>query len=375
MECSSHLKPAMMVTPSQEMATVMHVVSRLVSTALPRMAENAVTHVGRLTPDCPIEPNSNCVGCPAGKYRDFVGSWDLDLDSCLSCAAGTFSSGAEEGTANCARCEAGKYSSSTEATACVPYAAGKATNAEATGCTDCEAGKLSDVGQESCGSVRPCDGGFQRERENETGEVAVGPGSRQPPLCIPCPTGKYKMSQGLWDSECQDCIAGKYAVGAALGCTSFNRCDSGFQLVNPSPVADGFCRACEVGTWNNLANWNAKCEEIPVCSIGRYRQDYNTNGIGYCNPCPRHTYKDFEGDYNSTCIPCQNNSFTSSTGSKLESYCLCGTGWLANDAVPRTPYCIDENECETDTNNCRQYADCTNSQSNFSCTCNRFGYG
>ena len=319
---------------------------------------------------CPEVINENCVGCSAGKYKDELGAWDAGEGSCMVCSPGTYSTGA---AVECSQCESGKISSS-QATVCQLCEAGKHSDIGNVQCVDCEAGKVSDPGAGECGSMQPCLAGYQRPRDPATGEVEEAV-SGVAPACVACLPGKYKPATGLWDDECTECPASMYTEGeASTSCTVFSTCDPGYERTGTSSSSPGSCVACENGKYNEANTWDDMCQDLLPCDPGKFRKNYSPQSAGACALCPVGTYKDVQGEYDAVCSDCPEHSSTAQPGRVDLSACVCVAGWLANEATPQEPYCVNEDECETGSNNCHQYAVCSDTEGSFTCACSRFGY-
>jgi hypothetical protein len=118
----------------------------------------------------------DCFDCHAGKYSK------AGATVCLSCGPGTYSDARDD---NCYYCAPGKY----------------APDANTAKCTDCPAGStVFEIGSTNARAC-VCKPGY-------TWDYMAHVSTNEPPDCLFCAGGKYKIDYGF--QECQLCQAGKY---------------------------------------------------------------------------------------------------------------------------------------------------------------------
>ena len=290
---------------------------------------------------------ATCTSCGAGRYSTVVAASSSSV--CLACLTGstTLSNASDscycdrgwtgDDPTNCTMCEKGKYKSTVGSTACSlcranSYSSGGGFDPS---CTSCPENSFSPASLQS-GAVTDC-------------SCLAGYSGPDGGPCTACPVGKYKSVNGS-AASCDFCPPGQYAKPydastSCLDCAENRVAPSGATSANDCGCNAGYygavdesCMACPVGKFGNSSGGLTEdaCFACPVhmttanqattsvadciCNDG-FTGSFN-NG---CVACPAGTYKDQEG--NSSCTACPPNSTTLSTGSQVQSSCLCKPGF------------------------------------------------
>jgi len=293
---------------------------------------------------CPVGTyltGGSCVSCAAGTYSSVAGvavcdecpsgrySNDTGLSDCLLCAPGYFIADSSE--QQCTACGVGKYGAQDGMTACLDCEPGRYVNAtNALDCITCDDGEY----QPSSGNVLclGCIAGTYSEITKRT--------------CLACPNGRYSddgmstctdcgVGRYATPTGCQDCPAGSSSIAGSIACTAcepgrynqynggacFN-CPAGQYQDRDSALS---CIQCGDGTYS--ASDGRSCQ---TCDVGRYSR---TNISDSCLPCPSGTEQ--PGQDPSQCEPCVAGSYSFDG-----LFCRpCEAGRVSNDSASQCEQC------------------------------------
>ena len=301
-------------------------------------SDGSVTMQGmQTTATAVLRPPSNCLGGTSYMYHSMGPG--VGVFVCISCAAGTFSTG---GSYSCTNCSGGTYGSATglsSSTCTGRCAAGSFSSDGASSCTPCSAGSFSSGGAFSCSSCAA--GLFSGSGASSCSSCAAGKynpntGSTSNTLCSFCAAGSFS---GSGASSCSSCAAGTFS---GIGANSCSRCPAGSFSGNgafscSSCAAGSFsdsgaslCTLCSAGFFSGSGAYS--CSR---CSSGTY----SSPGASFCaSSCPANTY----ADYSAACLPCA--AGTTSPAGSTSSYDCVPTSCPACVATGRT-WCGDAQLC------------------------------
>jgi len=303
-----------------------------------------------------------CQQCPYGHYQN-----ETAASSCKLCEAGTYS--AMYGASQCTNCSAGTFlpfKGSFSSQYCINCPKGSISREGSHACVLCGKGEYQNMAAQS--SCNKCGAGTFNDKEGATDLTA----------CIPCPPGKFSMSEG--SETCSPCPAGNYSklpgaskcdacglgnfgnysTGGAIECTpcpagtranatetavmaSINDCIPCEPGTFGSEIGRKECTKCEHGTFSRDAG-AASCTKCPVGYQGKGDVENRTSLENSCEPCPIGQYNAIEGKDCVTCSagtyqdetgkaqckPCPTGTTTSFLGATDESQCVrCGAGEYA----------------------------------------------
>ncbi|CUE73353.1 membrane-associated protein, putative [Bodo saltans] len=274
--------------------------------------------------------------CPAG-YITAVGSTYVTVGAtnCITCPDGSACSGSIV-TSSCA---AGTYSSGAQ---CVLCSAGFECTSTTLPPSPCPAGSYSFAGSVSC---LPCSAGYVCGVESTTPTPAGSTcpaGSYCPQgttVAMLCPSGTYGASTGGQSvtTACFDCHAGFYCPAGTAGQGAANQCPSGSYC----PAGSPFPTPCPAGTYSNdlQATSRASCVLCPegyFCPSGTSSFAVNPcppgfycppgTGSGFENGCPIGTYTtEYKLTSASQCYQCPAGSYCPSVGLTAPVPCPSGT--------------------------------------------------
>jgi len=319
-----------------------------------------------------------CELCAAGKYTDLDSpTTETYVTECTSCPAGTYNVLEEnnyctdcpdgmtspEGSPGCAYfCSLGSFSDMfyadwwtgdiIESTPCAPCTAGKYaylvqnTIVDGVGigeCQTCEAGKYSD----STSSLQCVN--------CEAGKISQYEGADSVDSCLwPCKIAQYRLD--TTSQHCTDCPAGTMAStwytftphGRSLqhtcqGCYWKQFSWPGSATCTPDCTPSQYkdetrrrCSECPVDS-QPYADSNADIDSCK-CAIGHEKSSITTDGNFSCTVCAKDS---FRSAYNTSCVPCENNMYTMSSGSNSSEACVaaCGSGQYRNTNTQQCVYC------------------------------------
>ena len=241
-----------------------------------------------------------CSGCPAGKYIDFVGGYQVD--SCIDCPEGKYSSMTSlTSPEDCKKCPTGKYSETRGATT-------------QDTCLNCDAGQYNyNNGSASINECKPC----------STGSMSLEGASS----CILCPAGKYSELMG--SSKCKACSSGKIARDvASLACSDCP--DNSEENVEKTSCF------CVSGTYNNGVD-SLDCRTCPdkfTCAKGStvqsmalkqhyWRENVNTLEVYKCKNYFACKGGEVVNNTNDLCQPGHSGPICD----------VCEKGWSKDDGV------------------------------------------
>ena len=235
-----------------------------------------------------------CDRCNSGYYYD----QNTNPQRCIACPSGTWKAyNPFENDAicqGCTGCAAGEY-----VEACDPTDGGNLVCATC----DCATGTycvVDDLRQHTCQECNSCPAG----QENQgCGEFDAG-------ICIACPTGKYKISEGT--SPCSNCELCPAMQQRTLDCggDSAGECVScihGQYSQGNDDVCEA-CSACGAGTFDPCCAWGNALHEDWYCGIDGSNSNVGCDSCGApapstCQPCPVDHYKtNTSGNYCDACV-------------------------------------------------------------------------
>ena len=238
------------------------------------------------------------------------------MSSCKTCPAEAFTGGGVSSSTRttCTTCKGGD--SCDGSSTVTPCEAGTFSSFGSAGCTNCGSpSKYSGSGQASCatcgaGSYTLCDAGVACTDKTRT-------------RCDPCPVGSVCDSGGR-----TQCSAGTFS--AAVGSTVCQECGNDAQW---SDAGAAGCSTCAPGfrTTGGTATTRSACE---ACPTGHYC-DGNTVAM----PCPVGTANpSLKQSALSSCVACGKDTDYSSSGATSCSACIAGsyTSGGAADGARRT---------------------------------------
>ena len=225
---------------------------------------------------CTASGAQSCTVCLAGSYSTGVGM--LTSDTCTSCAAGTFKS--TTAASACDLCPAGKYSAAVGAATdpCLSCSAGTYSTGSgvtvSSVCLLCGAGTYSvTLAASSSGTCQSC----------QAGTFQTGTGMQSSLACTACDAGYYATGIGLaLASNCTACTAGTYGLTAGLTiCTS---CSAGTYSEATAATLDSTCQLCPAGTYSGEvgASLSSTCLS---CSAGYYSTGSGLTTASVCQAC------------------------------------------------------------------------------------------
>lgn len=284
--------------------------------------------------------NSVCIGCAAGKYKNFVGN-----GACLECPINTFNDNIKQDSVN--------------------------------SCTQCPSNSSSSSGSNSISSC-VCNAGF--ERLSNVCSVCNPGYYENDGVCLACEKAKFNTLKG--ETVCEHCPSNTYTVSTASISIQNCLCSPGYELqaINSEDFSckacasgkferNGFCKNCNTGKYqpeinatscvdcpsnsNNTdpgSNSKSDClcgpgyahdgENCVVCTAGSYKSGYantgcescqsgkynSVDGESACLDCPLDTYQDVDGQ--TSCKECTANSISNEASVSIEE-CLCIEGFAA----------------------------------------------
>ena len=263
--------------------------------------------VGKYLPSSASVKETQCLACPNNTNAQ-VGS--IAIENCL-CDPGFTGSGASE----CLMCPAGKYkplggSSSCTECSVAKYSGSVGATSEAT-CIECPADSFSHVASaafEDCA----CNAGF----------------ALTDILCTRCARGSYKATNG--SDACTLCVPGKFLsdTGARSEVECFKCPTDSMSPAGSHTVADCVCSAGYTGDPESTGTGgDALNQACLACSTGKYKA---IAGTSVCLPCPTGTYVNVTGL--AECQACPQHS-NSGTNSQSIAACICNAGFFGSSGA------------------------------------------
>ena len=329
-----------------------------------------------------------CVACQAGKYKSMLGP-----ANCTVCGSGKFSNTLEAATneSACISCPSNSYSSSGSynrtSCLCVPgytsltplwgnvsctlCKAGTFKSSYGSGlCTNCDPGKYSSsTGLSKDSECRNCTSySFSPQGSSNVNNCSCNIGfTGTSILCTICPTSTYKNISG--SSVCVGCPSNADSPSGSTNLSDCS-CNKGYSGEN-----GGYCTSCaqnfySVGLGNCIpcpSNMTSDVASQAIDDCACNAGFFGTDGTS-CLPCPPGTYKSMIGSLE--CQPCPSNSYSNRYGSNNLELCTCNIGFASYGSN----FCLDINECRTESVPCSGLAQCVNTVGSFYCKCPRFYY-
>ena len=267
-------------------------------------------------------PDTPCLSCQPGKYKDTIGS-----ALCASCAADTYSATQVGCTAcvacqgnstsligsaskdycqcnvgflhageDCAECPQGTYNPRLAQRACSNCTVGMySLNIGAISnetCLSCSANEYSPEGSPVCTSCPPNSVAPARSGRIQDCGCTLGYTGATASACEQCAPGRFKNITGNW--LCQSCSANSYSLS---GATALTQC---------------FCNPGYTGAFGPLC---------VACALGKYKSEY---GNSTCIDCAANTYADQTGM--TACTSCVDTSAAPVASNSIWN-CTCNAGY------------------------------------------------
>jgi hypothetical protein len=315
-----------------------------------------------------------CQPCPAGTYKDVLGS-----ASCSNCPLNTISALASSALAHCickagytgsdgtdcSACLQGDYKDVNGSAACQHCVAGEiSANPAQTVCETCTAGSYSSSSRTTCISCPDDSTSSTKSASEEDCRCNVGFTGGNGETCTGCNAGTYKDSAG--SASCTLCPAGKYSEttrnkdeSLCLACADLTTstagtaqaqdctCNAGHTGPNGGP-----CQACVAGKYKESPG-SAACTS---CESGKYSATGAATSVSMCLSCPQGSTSPLSSDGISdcrcdvgytmlvdTCTACPAGKFNAELGAFGEDKCIsCAAGKYSDtSAATSESTCLD----------------------------------
>ncbi|XP_067671780.1 uncharacterized protein [Haliotis asinina] len=311
--------------------------------------ENSVSQVclscdpGFITPTSASNSSAQCTiaACPVGEFRN------TSENKCQPCPQNTYQD--EKWQDNCTACSDQHRTDGTHSTAatdCKFFCESGFEPVDNTRCRECPIGTYKDFAMDPYGRCLPCSGNFITASNGTTSVAGCSIVNCPPGLfqsnasstqCDLCPLGSYQPQAAQQD--CLPCGDNKTTVlmGSKLqtDCTMY--CPSGQEVVGDE------CRPCDRGFYkNNSRGLLSRCVQCPEgyitpgtgaesvgeCTVGNCSAGtrFLAGPTPMCEMCPEGEYQ--PQPYQNSCLICDANTTTTSTGSTSDTQCLkfCPSG-------------------------------------------------
>lgn len=290
-----------------------------------------------------------CEACPIGTFQHVMGA-----STCTACPAlGTTELEGSTSVQDCF-CRPGYFGNMTgPGTPC----GGADTCSPGDYCTECPEGSFCVGGSEATA----CPSGSWSPSRTQNAEDCVCQAGFSGPLGGPCDECEPGWAcPGGWNPP-EVCSAGYFAPAGASSCT---QCPlNTYSGENAS--------ACEMCPASSSAPQGSTRAEDCRCLPG-----YAAPPLEECEVCPEGTYSPGRVD---SCIPCEAGTYSNETGAvdceachdlatseEGSTNCACAVGWAEDDSTGR---CEDLDECYAGVDDCHAYANCSNTNGSFACSC------
>ncbi|GKT35455.1 uncharacterized protein PTSG_02037, partial [Aduncisulcus paluster] len=279
------------------------------------------------------------IPCAVGTFNDTIGG--SNSNACTTCTATYYCSSPAMSSAPTLKCSDGYVCEEGQV---VPNPNGTV----ASGGYVCPEGFMCTEGVKS-----PCHNGFYQDSEGQSSCLTCPAGYYCPSdatngIISPtpcdegyycqsgsasmqeCPVGTYGKTAYLTaESECSDCLAGKYCPNTHMTFTDVDALD---------------CRAgymCVTGCSNDTCSTGIATKEGGSCPAGSYCIAGSSAGT----PCPMGTYNPLTGSVDSNaCISCQEGYYCPITGMIIDTDFICPAGYVCNSRCT-TANPVDGNSC------------------------------
>ncbi|XP_013405828.1 uncharacterized protein LOC106170487 [Lingula anatina] len=285
--------------------------------------------------------SADCQACPRAYYKDATDKFGMclpcnenftteanatvseNLCNVRNCSEGFYINGTD-----CIPCDIGSYQDQKWQPSCIP-------------CPDTPEGVKTSTEQVQTTNKTQCKPFCLDGQQYNTN-------SRQ---CEDCPQGYYKNNtEGLFD-QCRICSA--EFVTPFVGANSSSMCTLGNCTVGQFSNASGVCVPCPLHTYQDT-KWQTNCTscgpglktlttgsvELNACK--RVCPPGQESVSGVCAPCPQGSYKNND-DINSTCVPCDNTTLTTSRNGSISNdnctYTICPAGYVLNNMTNKCVEC------------------------------------
>lgn len=250
----------------------------------------------------------NCFCLPG--YFGLLGEIERDLDpldddnstttthngTCVACPANAQSARGALGLDECL-CSPGWYGSPVDNVSCVA----------------CPGMATSPLGSQTKADCRCVAGYYGAPGRNVT--------------CLPCAANSHSIEGSQFPGNCS-CNAGYYGDPGASGDGACSACPAGKYQPLSDQVAASSCLNCTARSSSPAAS---PAVSYCLCDPGSYG---DPGSSGTCNKCPRDTFGPLLGQTTSdSCLSCQPNAVTLSTGASASSDCVCDAGFYSVIAV------------------------------------------
>ena len=306
--------------------------------------------LGTFSNETLLRTSSSCIPCTAGRYCDGFGLTEPSgiCDAGFYCREGAYSSAPPEGLMGglCTRggyCPAG--AKTVESCPLGYYSPRQGAKSELD-CVPCDPGNFC-AGTGNAASDNPCSAGYyctggatkQTQHECEPGHYSGAGAFKQEPCsrgqyqpsyrsssCLECPQGYYCNSTGTVNEVI--CPSGHYCM---LSSATPTPCPRGTYLEDVGRFEEGHCNPCKPGYACDVIGISTP---VSKCAAGHYC----TGGSNTTNPvkevfgdiCPAGYYCE-EGTADYRLNPCDNGTYSNSTGNKASTDCTrCDPGKVCN---------------------------------------------